>query len=75
MRSAFALRRQLLRGQVEDLFAAELAALPSSRRRTTLDALDVVTGFEAVEALRIDRGAGTKRTTDVLTLTIKGLLS
>ena len=75
VRSAFALRRELLRGQVEDLFAAELAALPSARRRTTLDALDVVTGFEAVEALRIDRGAGIKRTTDVLTLTIKGLLS
>lgn len=74
LQAAFTYRRELLRQQVAVQFEPELAAMSAARRRRVVDALDIATGFESVEALRIDRDAGRKRTTDVLTLIIKGLL-
>jgi len=75
IRAAFAYRRQVLRQQVADHFAAELADLPAATRSLTLDALDVATGFEQIEALRIDRDTSPRRTAAVMALTVAALLT
>lgn len=68
-------RRALLREQVERQFAPELDALARARRSLTVDALEVVTGLEQVEALRIDRGMSTRRAAQVLTLLVRSVLA
>lgn len=74
LQAAFSYRRELLRGQVARQFASELSALPPARRLVTLDALDVATGLEQVESLRIDREAGERRTASAMTLTVRAIL-
>ncbi len=44
---------KLLRSQLAALFDAELSRLPPSRRSDVLDALDLVTSFEAWDRLRV----------------------
>lgn len=48
--------RRALRGQVEELFAAELAARPGGQRAPALAALDVVASWESYDLLRHDQG-------------------
>jgi TetR/AcrR family transcriptional regulator, regulator of autoinduction and epiphytic fitness len=48
--------RTLFRGQIERLFAPELAALPEARAARVLAAADVLTTFEACQQLTVDQG-------------------
>lgn len=49
-----------LRTQVAVLFDAELGALPKSRRSDVLDALDVMTSFEAWDRMRVGQRLTTR---------------
>ena len=50
--------RTLFRGQIETLFARELADLPEGRAGRVLAAADVLTTFEACQLLTVDQGLG-----------------
>ncbi len=47
---------RMLRSQLSELFDAELGKLPAAHRSDVLDALDLVTSFEAWDRLRIVQG-------------------
>lgn len=67
-------RRRLLRRQVEDLFAPELAAQGASGASTAA-AADVLTSFEALDQLHGQRGLTPDATRRVLTDTLGRLLA
>lgn len=74
--AALAHRRDQLRAQLEALFAAELAAVGDrAARDDVLAALEVVTGFEALQALRIDRRRSVAAARRILHRAVAALLS
>lgn len=58
--------RELLRSQLEALFADELAAMAAKQRRTVLDALDVGTSWYAWATLRELQGCSVEQATAAL---------
>lgn len=66
-------RRRQLRSQIEQLFAPELTAAGDAGDET-LTAVEVATGFEALEALRSDRRLSAARTGRVLARSVTALL-
>jgi TetR/AcrR family transcriptional regulator, regulator of autoinduction and epiphytic fitness len=83
---ALAHRRGQLRSQIEELFAPELAAADqagtgdgdggsdASRRDDLLAALEVLTGFEALQGLRADGRRSAARTRRILRRAVTALL-
>jgi TetR/AcrR family transcriptional regulator, regulator of autoinduction and epiphytic fitness len=63
-----------LRQQVETLFAAELAARSTRARAELVDALDLLTSWEAWDRLRSQQGLGARRARGVLVASITTLL-
>jgi AcrR family transcriptional regulator len=63
-------RRAQLRAQLQDLFAAEVDS-----RSDVLLALEVATGFEALQGLRGDRGCSAARTRRILKQMVTALLA
>jgi TetR/AcrR family transcriptional regulator, regulator of autoinduction and epiphytic fitness len=68
------LRRALLREQVAEQFAAELARRDGAARATLHDALDAACSLEQLEYLRTDRGLSRDATRAVVTTTLTALL-
>ncbi|MFN8028059.1 MAG: TetR/AcrR family transcriptional regulator [Acidimicrobiia bacterium] len=68
------LRRALLRDQVAEQFAAELARRDGAAREVLLDALDAACSLEQFEYLRIDRGLPRDAVRAVVTTTLTALL-
>jgi AcrR family transcriptional regulator len=73
VRDEIALRRDLIRAQVEHLFAAELAALERSARNEVVAALEVAASFEAFEYLGA-RGLTGARAGRVVRRSVQALL-
>ena len=65
-------RRRQLRAQLQALFAPELTR-PATE--DLLPALEVVTGFEALQVLRVDQGHSATRTRRILRRTLTALLT
>jgi AcrR family transcriptional regulator len=65
-------RRHQLRAQLSALFAPELAP---PEAEDLLPALEVVTGFEALQVLRVDQGHSAARTGRILRRTLTALLA
>jgi AcrR family transcriptional regulator len=63
-------RRRQMRSQLRELFAPELGEGDDDR----LVALEVATGFEALRALRVDRGCSAARTGRILRHTVEAVL-
>lgn len=74
LRATFAARRRLLRDQVEQLFARELATRAPADRVELLEALAAVAGLEHIEHLRHDLGLSRSRTARIVTRSITALL-
>ncbi len=72
LRRTFATRRTVLRRQVADLFADELARASDSA--VLLAALDAAVSFEQVEYLRATAGLSATRASAVMTRTLTALL-
>jgi AcrR family transcriptional regulator len=69
-------RREQLRAQLEELFAAELSAAGGGdKREDLLLALEVATGFDALHALQADRACSPEQTGQVLRRTVEALLA
>ena len=64
----------IVRGHVSGLFERELAALRTSRRATTLEALDALTSWEAWERLRTAQRLDAAAAGRVVTATVLGVL-
>jgi TetR/AcrR family transcriptional regulator of autoinduction and epiphytic fitness len=74
--TGLARRREQLRAQLEALFAGELAAAgDDAAREDLLVALEVATGFDALHALRADRGCSPEQTGRILRRTVVALLA
>jgi AcrR family transcriptional regulator len=58
--------RALFRGQIETLFAPELAALPEGRAARVLAAADVLTTFEACQLLTVEQELSPEEARSVL---------
>ncbi len=69
-----AVSRALLRGQIGDLFAAELAAVGAGTAEARLAAIDVLCSYEAYRLLRDDRGFTTAQAAAVLVDALSRLL-
>ena len=67
-------RRTQLTDQTRTHFAAELDALPAADAADLLAAVDVLCQFEALEALRVERGLSPARTRQVLVRALNALL-
>lgn len=67
--------RRLLRQQLEELFATELAAVPAGERRELLDALDIATAWGTWDRLRTDQGCTVARARAVVVRTLRALLT
>jgi AcrR family transcriptional regulator len=67
--------RAFLRQQVRDLFADELAAMPSVRASSVLSALDVLCTFEAHQLLRVDQGLSVAKARAALVEALTALLA
>lgn len=63
-----------LRAQIEACFATELDALAPVERRRTLDALDVIAGFETWDQLRVFRSVARKDAAATVTLMLRRVL-
>lgn len=72
---ALALRRRVLRAQVADLFAAELARYPERARAELVDALDAAASLEMIGRLRETAGHSPARTRAVLIRITTALLA
>jgi AcrR family transcriptional regulator len=72
---AFALRRRLLRDQVETQFAPELDRHRGRVRTELLDAADVAASFEQIDQLRTIAGWNRARTRATIVRTLTALLS
>jgi AcrR family transcriptional regulator len=70
-----ALARSFFRGQIEHLFAVELAAMGPQRAASMLAAADLLLSFEAHELLRTDRCLDAAERTTVLTDSLTALLA
>ena len=66
--------RAVLRGQVADLFAAELAACTRADAAATLGALDVLTSWESYHLLRDDQGLSRSAATAAIATGVRRLL-
>lgn len=74
LRQMLDLRRALLREQVAEQFAPELARRDPAARVTLHDALDAACSLEQLEYLRVDRGLSHDATRAVVTTTLASLL-
>lgn len=72
--AVFAMRRALLRRQIEAQFRTEIDDAPVDERTALVDALDAATSLEQVEYLRHDLGHGRARTSRALERTLVALL-
>jgi AcrR family transcriptional regulator len=68
------IRRAELRAQLEIHFAAELVQLPQARRWLVVDAVDVLTSFEATEQLVEHRHLSPEQCTALLTSALDQLI-
>lgn len=68
--AALALRQRQLRAQLQELFPEELDG-----QDDLLTALEVVTGFDALHALRIDRNCSATRTRRIMRRTAEAVLT
>jgi AcrR family transcriptional regulator len=68
------LRRTQLHAQIEAHFAAELSPVRAAERRLVVDAIDVLTSFEAVEHLRTSRKLTPRACAALLTTSVDRLL-
>jgi AcrR family transcriptional regulator len=66
--------RSVLRGQVADLFASELASRSDGDAAATLAAIDVLTSWESYHLLREDQGLGADAATAVIATGVRRLL-
>ncbi len=66
--------RALFRGQIERLFAPELAAMPDGRGARVLAAADVLTTYEACQQLTTDQGLSPEAARTVLVEALTSLL-
>jgi AcrR family transcriptional regulator len=69
--TALSRRREFLRDQVAQQFAAELSTLTATEAAATLAGADILTSFESMELLRVDQ----KLTTAKAAAAIKGSLN
>jgi len=71
------LERQMaqLRAQTEAMFAPELKPRPLARRKELAAALSLVTGFEALEQLRVSLGFSPEGTRRVMASSLRSLLA
>ena len=67
--------RRFLRGQVQTLFARELAGLDDHRADAALAAADALTSYETYQLLTEDRGFGVDEVRSVLTISLTALLT
>jgi AcrR family transcriptional regulator len=67
--------RRLLRGQLEQAFAAELAALSTASATAVLAAADALCSFESYRLMRDDQGLSRAATTRVLVEALHRLLT
>jgi len=67
-------RRSQLTEQTRQQFAPEVDALPGAEGSDLLAAVDVLCQFEALEALRVERGLSPARTRQVLVRALQALL-
>jgi len=67
--------RATLRSQTEAMFAPELAAMPTARRRAMSATTDILLQFESVEHLRIRLGCSPAQTVDTLRRSLTTLLT
>lgn len=72
---AFAFRRRLLRRQVADQFAPELAALDAPTRAEMLDALDAAASFDHIDQLLAVAGHSRTRVRAITRRTLLALLA
>lgn len=75
MAEALVVARTALRDQLELQFEPELSKLTSAPRQRLVRAADVLTRFEAIEALRIGDKLSVAQTKDVLSAGLDALLS
>lgn len=75
MAEALVLARAALRGQLELQFEPELSGLKPAERRRMVLAADVLSRFEAIEALRLGDGLALDETAAVLRVGLSALLS
>jgi hypothetical protein len=66
--------RAVLRGQVADVFAAELSVRSDADATATLAAIDVLTSWEAYHLLREDQGLSAAAAAAVITTGLRRLL-
>ena len=66
--------RAVLRGQVADVFAAELSVRSDANATATLAAIDVLTSWEAYHLLREDQGLSAAAAAAVITTGLRRLL-
>ncbi len=64
-----------LRRQVESCFEPELAVLDADSRRSTLDALDVIAGFETWDQLRVFRSLSRRRAEATVVIMLTRMLT
>lgn len=74
MRQQFEQARELLRGQVAQMFAPELDDLPSADHRAVLGSIDVLCEFSGLDHLRRIRGLTDAQTSDLLVRSLALLL-
>jgi len=67
--------RRFLRGQVQTLFARELAGLDDHRADAALAAADALTSYETYQLLTEDRSFGVDEVRSVLTISLTALLT
>lgn len=67
-------RRAALRRQIEAIFAPELSRVDAAAHRDVVDALELASGFEAIETLRAERRRSRAAAARVLTLAVDRLL-
>lgn len=65
----------MMRGQLDEYFAAELGDLPPARHRLELQALDVVLSWESWERLRVGQGLTERAAKGVVTALVTALLA
>ncbi|MGD9704864.1 MAG: TetR/AcrR family transcriptional regulator [Acidimicrobiia bacterium] len=67
--------RGFFRNQLKQLFANELATLPTARAAAVLAALDVLTSFESYQLLRTDQSLSQAECSSILVDTLAALLA
>ena len=67
--------RRFLRGQVQTLFAPELATLDDDRAEAALASVDALTSYETYQLLTEDRGFADDEVRSVLNVSLTALLT